>query len=142
MHIICDASPEGTYGAMTEKKVIRLCEKYPMVNASFHRIGDNQIKITFRTFTKPPPSWTSLIWDRVLCDSITPSIKASPCQIGKSQKVFFRRAESLRDYNLKLRDNKISKNAHKQLFAVVLSFFPHDFINHNFDVRLLHFKDS
>lgn len=140
MRIVCKASPEDIHRAFTEEQLIKLCEDHPMINASFYRIGKKELEITFKAFKKLPSSWVSLKWDEVLCQVVSPSIKASPCRVGRSQKVFFRRAESLRDYIIKLRDKKISKKAHSELFRVVLETFKQDFVNHNFDVRLLHFK--
>ena len=140
MKIVCRAIPEDVYMALMDQAVVKLCEKHPMVNATFQRRDSDELEITFKAFKQLPQSWVSLTWDEILCQVVTPSIKASPCRVGRSQKVFFRRAESLREYIVKLKSKKISQKAHCELFSVVLDTFKQDFVNHNFDVRLLHFK--
>ena len=68
-----------------------------------------------------------------------PNIKLSPCTKGNAEKiVFYNKAQDLKDYIIKLNNNKNLIQDHNDIFSIIEKW--NEFRNHNMDVGSLHFK--
>lgn len=75
----------------------------------------------------------------VLCDPVTPTIRAGNCSVGSKNNVFYRSAKNLRDFVERLETLPDADELLRTLYRVFvdrgISFY-----NHNLDIDFLHFK--
>jgi len=135
----CNASAVGLYHLFSHPDVVKECKRAKFVNASFTKRGSTY-DVVIHLYNTLPADWKKVQWPDIDCRSVDGDIKGSPCKVGSSKKVFYRCASTLKDYIQKLANDKISKSSHVKLFAQVFKIVGPDFVNHNRDVKLLHFK--
>lgn len=88
------------------------------------------------------PSWKDITCkEYILSDTMT--IKTE-CEIGSFHKIFVKGYDNLYDYIQSIKKNKTTKKDHQLLFNKILKNLmmlkDKNLINHNLDVKTLHFK--
>lgn len=136
------ATPQGVFKVFSSPVCVGLARSCPMMNGYFERKG-KKLRIHLQTHPKLPNTLQTIPWEEISCDSVSTHIKASPCTTGSQRnKVFYKKAKTLGDYIVRLDRREISVREHSSLFKFLFEFFPRSFINHNFDVNTLHFKQA
>jgi hypothetical protein len=138
MRLKCRASANDLYKLLLTSGVQAQVSESSFVNGTFVQTGDKYTISLHCHHQSPHP--TSIVWKDISCTAVSTDIKASPCTIGHTRKVFYRRAKDLKDYISKLHTGEITLAQHRELFAVVEKVIGPKFVNHNLDVNTLHFK--
>lgn len=143
--LTCLCDPVSIYDVFCDNKVVAFVTKHKFVNAAFMIVGLN-IKIYLNSYNSKPKYPMNVSWNNIQCTKLRNCdfIKKSPCKIGNPNKVFFKNADNLKDYIEKLNSKKISQKDHIKLFVTTLKAFKNQkmFVNHNLDIKYLHFKES
>lgn len=103
--------------------------RHAFVNGVFERTG-GMLRVVLQGHGSLPAALKSVAWKDIQCTTVSDAIKASPCAVGASTKLFFRHAKTLDDYIHKVGDGTVAKGEHGALWRVILSTFRGDFVNH------------
>ncbi len=128
------------YDAFTHPRVVDFAARNEFVNAKFTTFGDGFVNVVITQHSIP--NWSKPSWSQLQCTETARNIKTM-CTYPNSdpQLVFYRNAQDLREYILKLTAREIGRHEHIELWNVILDTFPYNFVNHNMSVATLHFKN-
>ena len=139
-------SPKCVYNALAHRRTARFARSFKFVNGTFAvrkpRGRPKTFVISLRGHHTYPSSIRKVAWNKIKCKTLSPDIKLSPCSIApRNKKIFYRRANDLRQYILRLSTGIVSLSEHSALFRAVFSLLGRNFINSNREIQYLHFKE-
>ncbi|KAG5185030.1 hypothetical protein JKP88DRAFT_289505 [Tribonema minus] len=134
--VLCDI--DGAYEALNAPTSLQFAGAYPFINGNF-KVSGRKIRMTIDGHAAGSNAAT-MTWAEILCEDVNPIIKASPCQVGSTQKVFFKKAKDLGDLIKQISRGGISRAEVTSLFQHLHRILGSSFYNDNRDVRILHFK--
>ena len=131
------ADSNSIYKAFTSAELVDWLNNFDFVNATFAR-ENGMLRVVFFAHDQYPNA-RDVAWDDIDCESATSTIKHR-CNVGTRTKVFFKSARNLLHYIEKLNAGTVSRAAHNSLWDIILDTFRGNFMNHNMDIDVLHFK--
>ncbi|KAG5182980.1 hypothetical protein JKP88DRAFT_241261 [Tribonema minus] len=134
--VLCDI--DGAYEALNAPTSLQFAGAYPFINGNF-KVSGRKIRMTIDGHAAGSNA-AAMTWAEILCEDVTPIIKASPCQVGSTEKVFFKKAKDLGDLIKQISRGGISRAEVTSLFQHLHRILGSSFYNDNRDVRILHFK--
>ena len=140
VHAVNARSVADLFTKLRSAQVKRFVQGFPFVNGDVSR-ARGAVTLKLRGHAAKP-AWRNIAWSKIRCESVSASIKASPCDVGTRKKVFFKKAKDLKTYIAALgrKTRGISKREHSKLFSTCFQVLGNKFTNHNMDVGTLHFK--
>ncbi|KAG5179797.1 hypothetical protein JKP88DRAFT_241773 [Tribonema minus] len=136
--LIIECDEGNVYDALNASATLSFARAHPFINGDF-KVTGRKINMSIKGHTVASGA-SALPWAQIMCETVSPVIKASPCRVGSTNKVFFKKANDLGDLIAQISRGGVSRGDVTSLFEHLHRILGANYYNDNRDVHVLHFK--